>query len=184
MSVGELFFPGAAVGPHDFQDINGQTVVAGILKQSRNCVFDAHDLVAEGIHAQLVGELQGLAKVLVGLADVEPFAATVEEGLAQLLGDGFREVVVGLDDDVAVVPGNVEDADARDDGDAGRVNVVRVCGGETAVDSLHDNGKREQHRTLAHLFLELLTHGGLVAPSQLLVGGRPCWRGQAGDSVY
>jgi hypothetical protein len=64
--------------------------------------------------------------VLVRFADVEPFAAAVEESFAQLLCDGFGEVVVWLDDDILVVPRDVEGADAGDEGDAGRVSWERL----------------------------------------------------------
>jgi hypothetical protein len=63
--------------------------------------------------------------VLVCFADVEPFSAAVEEGFAQLLCDGFGEVVVGFYDDILIVPWDVEGADAGDEGDAGRLSWKR-----------------------------------------------------------
>jgi hypothetical protein len=56
--------------------------------------------------------------MLIRFADVEPFAATVEEGSAELLCDGLREVMVGFDYDVLVVPWYVEDTYAGDQSDA------------------------------------------------------------------
>jgi hypothetical protein len=82
VSIRKLVDPFLAVVAHNLEYVNGQTVVARVFKQRRDGVLDAHDLVAEGIHAHLVGEGQGLAEVLVGFADVEPLTAAVEEGSA------------------------------------------------------------------------------------------------------
>lgn len=118
MLVRELVHPSLTIVAHNLQHIDSQTVVPRIFEQGSDCVFDAHDLVTEGVHAQLVGKCQRLSKILVRFAYVEPFAAAVEEGFAELLCDGLGEVVVWLDDDVLVVPRDVEDADARYEGDA------------------------------------------------------------------
>jgi hypothetical protein len=170
--VREVVDPSLAVGPHNLEHIDGQTVVACILKQGGNGVLDAHDLVAEGVHAHFVGELQGLAEVLVRLANVEPLAAAVEQGFAQLFGHGLGEVVVRLGDDGPVVPGNVEEADARHDYDAG-VGVLGLPGCIDGVGRSHSNRKGEQYGALAVLLPKLLTQGGAVAPSYLLLNGSP-----------
>lgn len=107
MLVRELVHPFLGVCSHNLKNICRQTVISCVLEQCSNCVFYAHNLIAKRVHAQLFGRRQRLAEVLVGFANVEPFAATVEQSLAQLLCDWFGEVVIRLYDDVLVVPGEV-----------------------------------------------------------------------------
>lgn len=67
--------------------------------------------------------------MLVGLANIEKFAAAVKESFAQLLGNGLGEVVIRFENDIGVVPGDVEDAYAghEDDADVGE-HVVGASG--------------------------------------------------------
>jgi len=63
--------------------------------------LDAEDLVAEGIHAQLVGHRERLAVVLDRIFGREGDVGVVE-GSSEFLRDGFGVLVEGADD-VAVV---------------------------------------------------------------------------------
>jgi len=170
--VCEVIDPALAVGAHDLQDVRGEAVIAILFEEGGNAVLDAHDLVAKGIHAQLVGEGEGLTEVLVGLAHVEEVAAAVEESTAELLGDGFGEVVVGLDDDVAVVPRHVEDEDARHDGDAGgRQHTARTRQAtwhrRNVEGCLRSKGEGKHKRASLELLLEGRTQRRGMAPRAL-----------------
>ena len=168
--VAEVVDPALGVAAHDLEHVASHGVVALLLEQGGNGVLDAHDLIAELVHAHLGGQLQGLAEVLVGLPDVEVLASAVEDGAAQLLRDGLGKVVVGFLDDIAIVPGDVVCGPAGHGDDAAAVSLRAAEAGRY----LRDEGEGECDGAPAELVAELVAHRRRVAAGEMLAGGLPC----------
>ena len=173
--MAEFIDPAQGVGAHDLQHVTGHGILALFLEQRGDGVVDAHNLVAEWIHAQLGGQLQGLAKVLVRLSDVQVLPSAVEYGSTELLRDGFGEVVVGLLDNVVIVPGNVVRTPSSDSDDAATISFrsVTSCGRY-----LRHEGKGKGNWAPPELLTELLARRRLVSAREMLVDGLPSAGGQ------
>lgn len=89
----------------------------------------------------------------------------------KLLSDWFGEVVIWSDNDILVVPRDIEDSDSRNDKNAVYISYATML---RIVEIGPSYSKGKQNRASPDLFPKLCSYAGLISPPMCLLDGLPC----------